>query len=272
MLALISLPAYLIAAILVAAGLYRQLPALTHAGILLGWVGALFHGLMIAAQISAIGGLDANLFSTLSLVMLLIVVVLLVSMVRFPVTEICIVAFPGAALAILVTLLMAPEPRALQMASPMLEIHVYSSLLAYSLLTIAAINAILIAVQDGVLRRHRGARLLNVLPPLTVMERLLLQLVWSGWIILTVGLLSGLAFLDDLFAQHLAHKTILSILAWLVFGLLLAGRWRFGWRGMRVVRLTLVGMAILILAYFGSKAVLELILDRSWQSDPASGL
>jgi ABC-type uncharacterized transport system permease subunit len=70
-------------------------------------------------------------------------------------------------------------------------------------------------------------------------------------------------FVDDLVAQHLAHKTILSIASWLVFGLLLFGRWRWGWRGNRAVHLTLTGMIVLLLAFFGSKFVLEMVLHRT---------
>jgi ABC-type uncharacterized transport system permease subunit len=73
-------------------------------------------------------------------------------------------------------------------------------------------------------------------------------------------------FIDDIFAQHLVHKTILSGVTWIVFGVLLWGRWQFGWRGSLAVRMTLLGIILLILSYFGTKAVLELILHRSWQS------
>ncbi|MCB1564805.1 MAG: cytochrome c biogenesis protein CcsA, partial [Xanthomonadales bacterium] len=64
------------------------------------------------------------------------------------------------------------------------------------------------------------------------------------------------------FAQHLVHKTVLSLLAWAAFGVLLFGRWRFGWRGKRAVRWTLLAMLLLLLAFFGSKFVLEVILQR----------
>jgi ABC-type uncharacterized transport system permease subunit len=100
---------------------------------------------------------------------------------------------------------------------------------------------------------------------LETLERLLFQLIALGFVLLTVSLLSGLAFVDDLFAQHLVHKTTLSITAWLIFGLLLWGRWRYGWRGRKAVRLTLAGIILLLLAYFGSKLVLETILGRSWR-------
>lgn len=159
-----------------------------------------------------------------------------------------------------------PPPTALALADPRAEVHVISSLLAYSVLLIAALNAIFLYIQHRLLHHHRSANLLGVLPPLTTMERLLFQLIAAGWLLLTVSLGSGLLFVDNLFAQHLVHKTVLSILAWLIFGVLLFGRWRFGWRGRRVVRLCLIGMAVLLLAYFGSKAVLELVLDRRWQA------
>ena len=87
-------------------------------------------------------------------------------------------------------------------------------------------------------------------------------LVWAGIILLTLSIASGLIFLDNFFAQHLAHKTVLSLLAWIIFTTLLVGRYRFGWRGMRAVRWTLGGCGLLVLAYFGSKFVLEVVLNR----------
>lgn len=94
------------------------------------------------------------------------------------------------------------------------------------------------------------------------MESLLFQLITVGFILLSVTLISGFFFLEDLFAQHVAHKTLLSLIAWCVFGVLLWGRWRFGWRGQTAIRWTLSGFGFLVLAFFGSKLVLELILRR----------
>lgn len=103
---------------------------------------------------------------------------------------------------------------------------------------------------------------MRVLPPLTSTESLLFSLLAVGFGILTLSLASGFAFLDDMFAQNVAHKTILACLAWVIFAVLLFGRWRFGWRGQRVVRWTIAGFATLLVAYFGSKLVLEFILQR----------
>ena len=98
------------------------------------------------------------------------------------------------------------------------------------------------------------------------MESLLFKLITTGFLLLSVSLISGLLFINDIFAQHLLHKTVLSIMAWLVFGLLLWGRWRYGWRGSLAVRMTLAGIVLLLLGYFGSKLVLEVFLGRSWSS------
>ena len=99
-------------------------------------------------------------------------------------------------------------------------------------------------------------------PPLQAMESLLFQMISTGLLFLSVSLLSGFIFIEDLFAQHLVHKTILSIVAWFIFSSLLIGRKRYGWRGKTAIRWTLYGFLSLLLAYFGSKLVLEVILDK----------
>jgi ABC-type uncharacterized transport system permease subunit len=141
-----------------------------------------------------------------------------------------------------------------------LRIHVLISLLAYSLLSMASVQAILLAIQDHHLRHRHPGGFIRALPPLQTMEALLFEMIGAGFVLLTLALISGFAFLQDMFAQHLVHKTLLSILAWLVFGSLLWGRFRFGWRGQKALIWTLVGFVVLMLAYFGSKFVIELVL------------
>ncbi len=136
------------------------------------------------------------------------------------------------------------------------------SILAYSVLTIAAVQAAMIALADRQLRLKRPSFVLRILPPLQTMEDLLFQLVWLGFILLSVGLAIGFMFVENLLGQHLAHKTVLSSLAWLVFAVLLWGRYYFGWRGGIAVRYTIGGFVALLIAFFGSKIVLELILQR----------
>jgi len=143
-----------------------------------------------------------------------------------------------------------------------LEWHILLSLTAYSLFTLAAIQAIVLAIQEQHLHQHHPAGLMRKLPPLQTMENWLFKLIFYGFVVLSLGLFSGFFFLEDLFSQHLVHKTILSLVSWVVFAILLWGRKTFGWRGKIAVRWTLTGFSFLVLAYFGSKFVLEFLLDR----------
>lgn len=146
------------------------------------------------------------------------------------------------------------------------SVHVLVSMLSAGLLTLAAVQTLALALQDRLLHRHDFGPLLARLPPLQTMERLLFQLVAVGFALLSLTLLTGLWFVRDWLSQHLAHKTVLSITAWVIFGVLLWGRARHGWRGRTAIRWALSGYATLLLAYFGSKLVLEQILSEHWNS------
>ena len=142
--------------------------------------------------------------------------------------------------------------------------HIFTSVIAFGVLSIAGVYAVFVEVIDRLLRSHSLNRLVQTLPALDKLEALLFHLIKAGFAVLTISLLTGLVFVNDLFGQHLAHKTILSIFAWLIFALLLWGRWKRGWRGRVAVRMTLAGIALLLLSYFGSKLILEVFLERSW--------
>lgn len=145
-----------------------------------------------------------------------------------------------------------------------ITVHIFTSVIAYGVLSIAGVYAVFVALIDHLLRRHSFNKLVQTLPALETMEELLFHLIKAGFAVLSISLVTGLVFVNDLFGQHLAHKTILSIFAWLIFALLLWGRWKRGWRGRVAVRMTLAGIALLLLSYFGSKLVLEVLLERSW--------
>lgn len=145
-----------------------------------------------------------------------------------------------------------------------LTAHILLSMGAAALLFAAAVTGLLLVFLDRRLRTRRLADLPRVLPPLDALETVMFRLLGAGFVLLTLALLTGFVFVTDLFAQHLIHKTVLSIIAWVLFGILLIGRIRFGWRGRSAVRWTLSGFGMLTLAYFGSKFVLETILGRHW--------
>ena len=124
------------------------------------------------------------------------------------------------------------------------------------------LQALLLAVQERHLHNRQPGGFVRALPPLQTMESLLFEMITAGMILLTIALATGFLFLENMFAQQLGHKTILSIMAWCVFATLLYGRYKFGWRGRKALKWTLAGFIVLLLAYFGQKAVIELILQR----------
>jgi ABC-type uncharacterized transport system permease subunit len=145
-----------------------------------------------------------------------------------------------------------------------LAAHILLALGAAGMFAIAAVLVILLALQDGQLRSKRPANWLTSLPPVESLEQAMFTVIGTGMAALTLAILAGLLFVTDLFAQHLAHKAILALTAWLIFAVLLFGRWRFGWRGRKAAVYTLAGFVVLALAYFGSKFVLEVLLGRHW--------
>ena len=145
-----------------------------------------------------------------------------------------------------------------------LTAHILLSMGAAALLFAAAVTALLLVFLDRRLRTRRLADLPSVLPPLDALEKVMFRLIAAGFVLLTLGLVTGFVFVTNLFEQHLEHKTILSLIAWVLFGILLFGRLRYGWRGRAAVRWTLSGFGMLTLAYFGSKFVLETVLGRHW--------
>jgi ABC-type uncharacterized transport system permease subunit len=145
-----------------------------------------------------------------------------------------------------------------------LTAHILLSMAAAALLFAAAATALLLVFLDRRLRTRRLADLPSALPPLDALEKIMFRLIAAGFGFLTLALLTGFVFVTNLFTQNLVQKTALSLLAWVLFGVLLIGRVRFGWRGRAAVQWTLSGFGVLAVAYFGVKFVLEDMLGRHW--------
>jgi ABC-type uncharacterized transport system permease subunit len=229
----------------------------------LAYAGLTLHTWLLYIVIFSHESLNLAFFNALSLAAWTVVASLLLSSLNKPIENLGIVIMPLAALAVLLDLFYPSLAFMGENASWVLKLHVLLSMLAYSLLTLASVQALLLAVQDHYLRKRKPGGFIRSLPPLMTMEALLFEMIGIGFVLLTLALASGFAFLENMFAQHLVHKTVLSVLAWMVFGGLLLGRRVWGWRGRKAIIWTLSGFAILILAYFGSKLVLELILHRT---------
>jgi ABC-type uncharacterized transport system permease subunit len=177
-----------------------------------------------------------------------------------------LVAPVAAASAIAVLLpLFFPSLRTLENTElPAFKAHLLVAMMAYSLLTIAALHALLMTVVERQLHHPATRSVLTNLPPLLAMEKLLFHIIWVGFILLTLTLLSGVVFSKEVFGQPVtfSHKTLFGFISWGVFAALLAGRQFYGWRGRIAIRWTLAGFVALLLAYIGSKFVLEIVLNR----------
>ena len=146
------------------------------------------------------------------------------------------------------------------------RLHLVFGMLAYSLFTVAMLHALLIARVES--RLHAAPGLggpLAGLPPLLSLERMVFGLIAAAFLVLTATLALGVAYSEAFLgrAMRFEHKTVFVVLSWLIFGLLLAGRWRYGWRGRTALRWTLTGFVLLMLAYPGSRFVLEVLLHRA---------
>lgn len=260
---LLATAAYLTASVLLllrARALDDAPPRLPAIG--LGGLAVLLHALVLGGLLFSDAGLNMDFSNAISLAGWLIATLLILVTLNQPVENLGIVLLPIAALGLLLQLFVPlGEPVYIAVSSP-IQAHIVLSILAYGTLSLAAVQSVLLVIQDRRLHNHNPGGFLRGLPPLRIMENLLFHMIGVGFALLSLSLFSGALFLEDIWAQHLLHKTVLSIIAWMVFFTLLWGRWQYGWRGRKAIYWTLAGFILLMLAYFGSKLVLEIILQR----------
>jgi ABC-type uncharacterized transport system permease subunit len=264
--AILAIVLYLLTSAALTVRLARAEPGLTinrTTVLLLGFGGLALHAAVLYPDLITGSGLNLGFFNAASLTALLMVLLLLLTAIRQPVENLGIPILPVAAATVALAVWYPNQKTVIESGAWQLDLHILFSVLAYSLFALAAAQAVLLAIQDQHLRNRHPGGFIRALPPLQLMERLLFQMIGTGYALLSAALLTGFLFLEDIFAQHLAHKTILSITSWVIFGVLLWGRWKFGWRGRKAITWTLSGFVFLVLAYFGSKLVLELILNQS---------
>jgi len=256
---LIAAVLYVAAAALLVVNLEREHP--TRSWLLPVMAALTLHATNHAMAWQSTGATDLHFFAALSLVGLGMAAVTTLYGATGRMAALGAIVFPIAAGSLVAYA--SKGPAQTTVLDWRLQLHAWCALLAYATLAVAALLAIMLWAQERALRRREFHVWLRALPPLVELETLLFRTIVVGFILLTATLLTGLLFVENLFAQHLIHKTVLSVLSWLTFGGLLLGRWRYGWRGAIAVRWTLVAMALLVLAFFGSKFVLELVLGRS---------
>ena len=222
------------------------------------------HTLLIARAIFAPDGLHLGVGNALSAILWLTVLIYWAGNFFYRLEGLQSLVLPVAAVASLLPALLPSVKPLPNTEFLVFKFHLLIAMLSYSLFTIASLHVLLMAVLER--RLHDGSlpRALQGLPPLLEMETLLFRIIWAGFILLTATLATGVIYSEELFgrAARFNHKTVFGVLSWIIFAALLGGRHVYGWRGRVAVRWTLAGFLMLVLAYLGSKFVLEVILGR----------
>lgn len=266
---LVSLAAYLVAAGL----LWQRLIAIQHgsskpglrsrAG-LVALAGLLFHLASLVPGMISSDRLQLGLGSASSTVAAVVISIYLLVYLRKPVENLGLMLLPIAALSVF-SHWVSPGSGVSISTTPLATMHIAISMLAYGLLAIAAAQSLLLLFQERQLKGHHPGGVLQALPPMQSVEILMFQLIGIGFTLLTLTLVSGVFFSDEVFGKpfRFNHHVVLSIGGWAVFGILLLARKMLGWRGRVASSWTLTGFGLLLLAYFGTKFVAEVILQRS---------
>lgn len=227
-------------------------------------VALVLHAGLLVRDMLGDAGFNLNLGTALSLIVWLTVLIYWVESHWVQVGALQNLILPFAALFVLLPYFMTSQHVLSYAGMSLFKTHLAISMLTYGLLTVAALHALLLSVLEK--RLHKGSlpRLLGDLPPLMELERLTFRILAAGFLLLTLTLATGVGFSEVLFGKpfQFNHKVVFGIIAWLIFALLLLGRRLRGWRGPVAARWLLSGFAFLVLAYLGSKFVLEVLLHR----------
>ena len=227
--------------------------ALAVSAILMHCLG-IYHATVMTA------GLNLGIQNMPSIIFLSINMIVVISSLKKPLHNLLVFLFPLSIAFIIVAIIFRNLEPHLVAVNVAIGSHILLSIISYSLLTMASLQAVLWSWQNHQLKNHRLGKIIKVLPALQTMEALIFELVLGGVITLALGMAIGFTFIDNIFAQQLVHKTVLSLFGLFIFSVVLWGRYKLGWRGNTAGRWVIGGFCILMLAYFGSKLVLEIIL------------
>ncbi|NIO42035.1 MAG: cytochrome C biogenesis protein [Burkholderiales bacterium] len=224
----------------------------------------LIHAVLLSRSMLREGILFLGIGNTISLVIGLAVLIYWVASFFHRLEALNLIVLPTAALLSWLPVVF-PASHALENTELLVfKAHLLIAMLAYSLFTIASLHVLLMALMERQLHSHNVPAFIQALPPLLTMESVLFKIIGAGFIFLTMTLATGVLFSEELFGKPLpfTHKTLFGFASWFIFGALLLGRSMYGWRGRVALRWTLAGFVVLVLAYIGSRFVIEIILQR----------
>lgn len=263
LLLIIAIVCYTVTAGYLGWALWQNKPIAKPVALALLLVGMLVHGAMLYPKIITLYGLNFNVFNVISLTSLFMLLFYWLFCLYRPILPLGILATPIALGGVIIGFGNAPY-QPLSHIGLGLQLHIVLSLAAYCVLFMAAVQAVMLRLQIRELKSQSIHRVwVNKLPALQSMEGLLFDMITLGFVLLSFSLVLGFMDMQSLLGQHLAHKAVFSVLSWLVFGALLVGHWRSGWRGARATNMTLSGVGLLGMAFIGTKFVLEIVLKTA---------
>jgi len=229
---------------------------------LLGYLAVMAHGLSLAPVVLSTEGVNLALGTTLSLIGFVVVILFLLARLLQPIRVLGVLIFPAATLGITIAWIFPGASYAIQLRGLTGLAHILGAGLAYALLSLALAQALLLRAQDQSLKQKHAGGFFSMLPPIQTMEKILFQLVYAGFTLLSITLVSGALSSGRMFGDVFLfnHHTVLALLAWASLIVLIAGRLVFGWRGRIAILWTGTGFALLALGYFGTRFVVEVML------------
>jgi len=268
-----NLPLYLVTflAYAVLAGYFLRAQASGHGDVLSrGPIGhavlfpLVLHAYLLHQTLFMAGEMNLSLVYVLSLILWLTMLVYWVARFFYPIASLQALVLPLAAVGALLPALFPEVHAHSNNTSLAFDAHILAAMMVYSLFTIAALHAGLMSLVEKRLHHATMPRVLQSLPPLLTMEKLLFRIIGAGLVLLTLTLLSGVVFSEQLFGKpwQINHKFVFGVISWGVFAALLAGHHVYGWRGRKAVHWTMSGYVFLLLAYLGTKFVMEVLLHR----------
>lgn len=257
---IICIVLYLSAAVLVGSRLFHHQgpnPKLTAIPAFLALTAHLY---LLSLSMLLGDGTNMSMINVASLIAWLVTFTLTVASFSFSTAILMPVVFSFSAIVVLMAFIV-PDIQSIKIhMQPALIVHITLALFAYGCLSIAVLYAMQLAYINNRLKQKKTSILHPSLPPLMTVETIFFKLLLVGTVLLALSLISGFIFLDNMWAKEQAHKTILSIMAWLVFLVTTIGHQKWGWRGKPVLSATFIGAFILTLAYFGSRFVREVLI------------
>lgn len=258
--AILSALLYTVAGAMIATRLFHHQGPNIKQATAIAFTALVAHLYVLSSGIVIDMGQNMSLGNVISLVSWLITLTMTVAAFYIANAILLPVVYGFSALTLLANLLLPDSYIVNIELRPGLLMHITIALFAYGCLVIALLYAVQVGYINNRLKEKKASILHSSLPPLMAVEGILFKLLATGTGLLTLSLLSGFLFLEDMFATQQAHKTVLSLMAWVVLMVILIGHNKFGWRGRQVISGTVVGVILLTLAYFGSRFVREFIL------------